>query len=84
VYLGGALVTAGGLVFVAATRDSALRAFDVDTGQVLWTATLPAGGQATPMTYRAASASSWSSSPPAATAGCAARWATTSWRSSLP
>jgi len=55
VNLGGALVTAGGLVFVAATRDAALRAFDIDTGRVLWTAALPAGGHATPMTYRAAS-----------------------------
>jgi len=53
--LGGALVTAGGLVFVAAARDPTLRAFDVDTGKVLWSAALPAGAQATPMTYRAAS-----------------------------
>jgi quinoprotein glucose dehydrogenase len=52
VNLGGALVTAGGLVFIAAARDSALRAFDVETGRVLWSGTLPAGGQATPMTYR--------------------------------
>jgi quinoprotein glucose dehydrogenase len=55
VNLGGALVTAGGLVFIAAARDEALRAFDVDTGKVLWSAALPASGQATPMTYRAAS-----------------------------
>ena len=53
--LGGALVTAGGLVFVAAARDPTLRAFDVDTGAVLWSATLPAAAQATPMTYRTAS-----------------------------
>ncbi len=51
---GGALVTAGGLVFIAAAMDPTLRAFDVDTGRVLWEAELPAGGQATPMTYRAA------------------------------
>ena len=49
---GGALVTAGGLVFIAATRDATLRAFDVETGKVLWSATLPAGAAATPMTYR--------------------------------
>jgi quinoprotein glucose dehydrogenase len=53
--LGGALVTAGGLVFVAAARDPTLRAFDVDTGKALWSAALPAGAQATPMTYRAPS-----------------------------
>ncbi len=51
--LGGPLVTAGGLVFVGAAMDDYLRAFDVDTGQELWRARLPAGGQATPMTYRA-------------------------------
>ena len=51
---GGALVTAGGLVFIAAARDSTLRAFDVETGRVLWSGELPASGQATPMTYRTA------------------------------
>lgn len=50
--LGGAIVTAGGLVFVAATLDPYIRAFDIDTGKQLWEARLPAGGQATPMTYR--------------------------------
>ena len=55
VILGGALVTAGGLVFIAAARDSTLRAFEVETGKVLWTGELPAGGQATPMTSRTAS-----------------------------
>ena len=49
--LGGPLVTAGGLVFIAATMDSSLRAFDVETGDEVWKAQLPAGGQATPMTY---------------------------------
>jgi quinoprotein glucose dehydrogenase len=34
--LGGAIVTAGGLVFIAATLDQRLRAFDIETGQVLW------------------------------------------------
>jgi len=50
--LGGPTVTAGGLVFVAAAMDNYLRAFDIDTGDELWKAPLPAGGQATPMTYR--------------------------------
>ena len=49
--LGGAIVTAGGLVFVGATIDQRIRAFDVETGRVLWQAQLPAGGKATPMTY---------------------------------
>lgn len=49
---GGPLLTAGGLVFVAASQDDRLRAFDSDTGDLLWEHTLPAGGQATPMTYR--------------------------------
>jgi len=49
--LGGPMTTAGGLVFIAATRDSYLRAFDIETGAVLWKAMLPAGAQATPMTY---------------------------------
>lgn len=48
---GGAIVTAGNLIFVAATRDSHLRAFDTHTGTELWKYLLPAGGQATPMTY---------------------------------
>jgi quinoprotein glucose dehydrogenase len=51
--LGGPLVTASGLVFIAAAMDDYLRAFDVETGEELWRARLPAGGQATPMTYRA-------------------------------
>jgi quinoprotein glucose dehydrogenase len=49
--LGGPIVTAGGLVFIAASLDDRLRAFDIDTGRLLWQAKLPAGGQATPMTY---------------------------------
>jgi quinoprotein glucose dehydrogenase len=52
VNLGGALVTAGGLVFIGAARDAMLRAFDIDTGKVIWSAELPASAQATPMTYR--------------------------------
>jgi quinoprotein glucose dehydrogenase len=49
--LGGPIITAGGLVFTAAAMDSYLRAFDVLSGKELWTYELPAGGQATPMTY---------------------------------
>lgn len=49
--LGGPILTAGGLVFIGSAMDDSFRAFDVDTGQVLWTVQLPAGGQATPMTY---------------------------------
>lgn len=49
--LGGAIVTAGGVVFIAATLDQKFRAIDVETGRELWSATLPAGGKATPMTY---------------------------------
>ena len=49
--LGGPIVTASGLVFIAAAIDDKLRAFDVHTGRELWQAPLPAGGQATPMTY---------------------------------
>lgn len=51
--LGGAIVTAGGLVFVAGTTDGYLRAFDIENGTELWKAQLPAGANATPMTYRA-------------------------------
>jgi quinoprotein glucose dehydrogenase len=48
---GGPLVTAGGLVFVAASQDNMIRAFDVEDGSQLWEYQLPAGGQAAPMTY---------------------------------
>jgi membrane-bound PQQ-dependent dehydrogenase (glucose/quinate/shikimate family) len=50
--LGGSVVTAGGLVFIAATTDRLFRAFDAKTGRELWRAKLEAGGHATPMTYR--------------------------------
>jgi quinoprotein glucose dehydrogenase len=49
--LGGPMVTAGGVIFIGATADNYLRAFDVNDGNLLWQARLPAGGQATPMTY---------------------------------
>lgn len=48
---GGPVVTAGGLLFIAATKDEMIRAFDRETGKVLWQAKLPAGGYATPSTY---------------------------------
>ena len=48
---GGALITAGGLVFIAAATDDLIRAIDIDTGKVLWKDKLPAGGQATPMAF---------------------------------
>jgi quinoprotein glucose dehydrogenase len=51
--MGGPIATAGDLVFVGAALDSYFRAFDIETGRELWKHRLPAGGQATPMTYRA-------------------------------
>jgi quinoprotein glucose dehydrogenase len=51
--LGGPIVTAGGLVFIAGTLiDPSLRAFDIETGKEIWKAELPAPGGATPMTYQ--------------------------------
>jgi len=48
---GGPIVTAGQLVFIGAAMDDYLRAFDAATGAELWKGRLPAGGQATPMSY---------------------------------
>jgi len=48
---GGPVVTAGGLLFIGATKDEKFRAFDKATGKVLWETSLPAGGYATPATY---------------------------------
>jgi quinoprotein glucose dehydrogenase len=50
--IGGPLVTASGLTFIGAATDDFLRAFDNATGEELWKGRLPAGPQATPMTYR--------------------------------
>ncbi len=50
---GGAIITAGGLAFIAATMDDKFRAFDSETGEKLWQVGLPAGGNATPMSYEA-------------------------------
>ena len=49
--IGGPMVTAGGLIFIGATMDSVIRAFDVTSGKELWKASLPAPGMAVPMTY---------------------------------
>lgn len=51
---GGPLVTAGGLVFIAATQDAYFRAFDKETGQLVWQYELPGFGYATPATYEIA------------------------------
>lgn len=51
--LGGSMATAGGLVFIAAAMDDKLRAFDAETGKVIWEGKLPASAQAAPMTYSA-------------------------------
>jgi quinoprotein glucose dehydrogenase len=48
---GGAITSAGGLVFIASTMDGFIRAFNTNNGELLWQTMLPAGGQATPMTY---------------------------------
>lgn len=50
---GGPLVTETGLTFIAATRDEKIRAFDSETGELLWEDKLPAGGYATPSMYMA-------------------------------
>lgn len=52
--IGGNIITQSGLIFMGATADDYLRAFDEKSGRELWRARLPAGGQATPMTYSGA------------------------------
>lgn len=49
--IGGPMITGSGVVFMGAAVDNYLRAYNLTTGEVLWNARLPAGGQATPMTY---------------------------------
>lgn len=49
---GGPVATAGGVLFIAATRDEKIRAFDTATGEILWEHALPAGGYATPAVYQ--------------------------------
>jgi quinoprotein glucose dehydrogenase len=48
---GGSITTKSGLVFIGATQEQAIRAFDIRNGRKLWESRLPAGGQATPMTF---------------------------------
>jgi quinoprotein glucose dehydrogenase len=50
---GGPVITAGGVLFIAATKDGMFRAFDKKTGKLLWETKLPAAGFATPSTYQA-------------------------------
>lgn len=52
VNLGGPIITAGGLVFIGAAMDRALKAYDIETGREVWRGALPESGRATPMTYR--------------------------------
>ena len=49
--IGGPIITKGGLIFIGASMDDYLRAYNVETGKEIWKGRLPAGGQATPMTY---------------------------------
>ena len=51
VNLGGPLVTGSGITFIAAAQDNFLRAYETETGRLIWSARLPAGGQASPMGY---------------------------------
>ena len=49
---GGPVVTAGGLmIFIAAATDDLIKALDIETGEIVWSDVLPAGGQATPIVY---------------------------------
>jgi quinoprotein glucose dehydrogenase len=48
---GGPIVTASGLIFIAAATDDLIKAIDIKTGEILWSDVLPAGGQATPIVY---------------------------------
>ena len=49
--MGGPIITAGGLVFIGGSPDNYLRAYDLENGEEIWKARLPANAQATPMTY---------------------------------
>ena len=49
--IGGAVITGSGLAFIGATQEHMIRAYDIRTGEELWHGRLPAGGNATPMTY---------------------------------
>ncbi len=54
---GGAVVTAGGLIFIAAATDDLIRAIDIETGETVWQDALPAGGQANPWSTKRTGAS---------------------------
>jgi quinoprotein glucose dehydrogenase len=49
--MGGSIATRSGVVFMGATSDQYIRAFDAQSGKTLWSFHLPAGGNATPITY---------------------------------
>jgi glucose dehydrogenase len=49
--MGGAVVTQGGLFFIGSSMDRTLRAYETASGKELWSASIPGGGVATPMTY---------------------------------
>jgi quinoprotein glucose dehydrogenase len=49
--IGGPIVTKGGVAFLSGTLDYYVRGYDLETGEQIWQSRLPAGGQATPMTY---------------------------------
>ena len=70
---GGAMVTAGGLVFCSGTRDNKIRAFDAETGAELWSAVLPLHGTAPPASYEAGGGNSSSCRPPAGANSAARR-----------
>ena len=50
---GGPVITAGGLIFIAATTDNLIQAIDIETGKTVWSDKLPGGGQTTPIVYEA-------------------------------
>lgn len=50
---GGPIITAGGLIFIGATADSRIRAYDIDTGEELWQDMMPTSAMSSPMTYEA-------------------------------
>jgi quinoprotein glucose dehydrogenase len=49
--IGGSIITSSGIAFIGATQEHMIRAYDITTGKELWKGRLPAGGNATPMTY---------------------------------
>jgi quinoprotein glucose dehydrogenase len=49
--MGGPIVTAGGLIFIGATKDEKFRAFDIDTGELLWEVKTPSASMSIPMSY---------------------------------